>query len=284
MKNLTYKLFLFAFISLFISCGSGNVIDQEDDEDIEPTKELVLSVNDNKGTLYFEEVETEFDILDGNGDYTVTSSDESIAKVRIEGTKVFVDFIGYYTSVTITVSDKREQQKSISMLSHADSLIPTGHTLLMEKGTYIDKYINFGAGGYTIELIKGSSAKASVNENDEIIVEGLEYGTSYFKITDKRGTTTTYDVVIIATYDMGSGSIIIPAINDQIISVRISYGENWKIVDYTESLFEGVYMHQATDTYCASLQIDTSKDVSGRGIVNIINDEGQTATITVTVE
>lgn len=286
MRNLPYKLFFFTLICFFISCGSDNVFDRGGDEDIEPTKELKLSLDNKKGTIYFEEVETEFDILDGNGDYTVISSDENIAKARVEGTKVYVDFIGYYTSVTITVTDKREQQKSISMLSHSESLVSPNHTLLTEKGkTYIDKYINFGAGGYTIELIKGNSAEATVNENDEIVVEALKYGTTYFKITDKRGTTATYNVIVIAQYNLESENIIIPTTRDQILYIRLLYGKNWNIIDSSKSFFGIVSVHGANEfTEYESLQIDTPKDIVGQGSVTIKNDEGQIATINVKVE
>ncbi|NDV94588.1 hypothetical protein D0T84_06585 [Dysgonomonas sp. 521] len=284
MKTLR-NLFLFSTICFFVSCGSDSVIDRGDDEDNEPVKELLLSVDNGNRTLSFDGIETEFEILDGNGDYTVTSSDENAAKVRLEGTKVYVDFISYHTDVTITVTDKKSQQKSLSMVSYAKSLVSPGHTLFTELGkTYIDKYVSFGAGGYTIETISGTSAKATVNENDEIVVEGIEFGNSYFKITDRRGTTATYDVIVIATYELDSESMSISAKRDQIISIKLLYGNGWKLVDFTNALFDGVYMHNATDTECASVQVDTSKEVIGQGVVKIINDEGQPAVITISVE
>lgn len=279
------NLFLFSIICYFASCSSDNVINPGDDGDNGSVKELLLSIDNSNSTLSFDGIETEFDILDGNGDYTVTSSDEKVAKVRLEGTKVYVDFIGHYTDVTITVTDKKNQQKSLSMVSYAESLVSPEYTLLTEKGkTYTDKYVSFGAGGYTIEAISGTSAKATVNENDEIVVEGIEFGNSSFKITDKRGTTATYDVVVIATYKLDSESMSISAKRDQTISIKLLYGKGWELSDSTESLFEGIYVHNATATEGASLQIDTSKEVIGKGLVRIINDEEQLAVITVSVE
>jgi hypothetical protein len=279
------NLFLFSIICYFASCSSDNVINPGDDGDNGSVKELLLSIDNSNSTLSFDGIETEFDILDGNGDYTVTSSDEKVAKVRLEGTKVYVDFIGYYTDVTITVTDKKNQQKSLSMVSYAESLVSPGYTLLTEQGkTYTDKYVSFGAGGYTIEAISGTSAKATVNENDEIVVEGIEFGNSSFKITDKRGTTATYNVIVIATYKLDSESMSISAKRDQTISIKLLYGKGWELSDSTESLFEGIYVHNATATEGASLQIDTSKEVIGKGLVRIINDEEQLAVITVSVE
>lgn len=279
------NLFLFSIICYFASCSSDNVINPGDDGDNGSVKELLLSIDNSNSTLSFDGIETEFDILDGNGDYTVTSSDEKVAKVRLEGTKVYVDFIGHYTDVTITVTDKKNQQKSLSMVSYAESLVSPEYTLLTEQGkTYTDKYVSFGAGGYAIEAISGTSAKATVNENDEIVVEGIEFGNSSFKITDKRGTTATYDVVVIATYKLDSESMSISAKRDQTISIKLLYGKGWELSDSTESLFEGIYVHNATATEGASLQIDTSKEVIGKGLVRIINDEEQLAVITVSVE
>lgn len=279
------NLFLFSIICYFASCSSDNVINPGDDGDNGSVKELLLSIDNSNSTLSFDGIETEFDILDGNGGYVAASSDEKVAKVRLEGTKVHVDFISYHTDVTITVTDKKNQQKSLSMVSYAESLVSPGYTLLTEKGkTYTDKYVSFGAGGYTIEAISGTSAKATVNENDEIVVEGIEFGNSSFKITDKRGTTATYDVVVIATYKLDSESMSISAKRDQTISIKLLYGKGWELSDSTESLFEGIYVHNATATEGASLQIDTSKEVIGKGLVRIINDEGQLAVITVSVE
>lgn len=279
------NLFLFSIICYFASCSSDNVINPGDDGDNGSVKELLLSIDNSNSTLSFDGIETEFDILDGNGDYTVTSSDEKVAKVRLEGTKVYVDFIGHYTDVTITVTDKKNQQKSLSMVSYAESLVSPEYTLLTEKGkTYTDKYVSFGAGGYTIEAISGTSAKATVNENDEIVVEGIEFGNSSFKITDKRGTTATYNVIVIATYELNSESISISTQKDQTIFIKLLYGKGWKLVDFTESVFKSINIHNATDTECAYLQIDASKDKTGKGVIRIINDEEQLAVITVSVE
>ena len=276
------KVLLFLFVStLFVACSS-------DDDPVNPEddiiKDLKLSV---EGYIETEDIEFEFEILEGNGGYTADVNEED-AKVTIEGTKVKVELLSF--NAGITISDKKEQSQSIVIRSLAESLVPHGYGISMDVGTSsVMSEIKFGAGGYSLKKIKGTSAEATLDENGLVNVTSIKPGNTYYKIIDKRGTTADLTIWVFEVYDLTTNSLDINAINDQSISVRLKWGEgNWQLVkDPASPLIEKLSIMEKgniTKEYDI-LQIDTSKDnVRGTALIQLKDKAGNLATIKLNIE
>lgn len=248
-------------------------------------KELSLSVK--PGNIYTSNIDFEFEILDGNGGYTVSVSNEEDARATVEGNIVKVNLLKNTASITVT--DKDDQSASVVINSSAKSLTPTEYGIFIDNGTsYTMKDISFGEGGYTIEKIKGTSAEVVVTGNDELRVSAVKPGNSYYKIVDKRGTKAKFEVYVTTAYDFSSKTLEINAINDQIISIIIKQGVgDWKIIgDQTSPIFKKLTMISKgdKDKKYDILNIATSEN-EAKGIITIpLQDKaGNTAYVTVNV-
>ncbi len=278
------KTFLLLFIGcLFTACSSDDDFNLKADEVI---KELTLSVK--SGNVYTDGVDFEFDILKGNGEYTVSVSNEEDARVAIDGSKVKINLLK--NTAVVTVSDKKKQSASVVINSTAKSLIPTDYSLFISGGdVFTMKDVAFGDGGYTIGKIKGTSADVIVAENDHIKVTGLKPGNSYYKIKDKRGSTAPLEICVISSYDLTDNNIEITAVNDQRVSVVLKRGDgDWKLVgDPLSPVIQKVTLLPKgdIDRKYDVLQIETSKDdAKGIAAIQLKDKSGNSAFITVKVQ
>lgn len=282
----TSLLLLISF--LFAACST----DDSPDTDFEEIKELKLSANGDiltEGeTIHTEDVDFEFEILEGNGDYTISLSNDESAKFSIEDNIVSVNLLKSQTSMT--VSDKKEKTISISIISTAESLIPSDYGIFIGEDKTHKMTINFGAGGYIVEKIKGESSTVVVTEDDYVEVTGLKPGNSYYKIKDKRGSTAPLKVLVPSYYDLTDNKVEITAINDQIISIVLKWGEgDWQLVEPQTSspIIKQVFLMPkgAEEKKYDVLQIDTSKDdVKGIATIDLKDSIGNKAQITVKIE
>lgn len=276
-------LILLLITSVFAACSSQDDLIAEPEAVI---KELSLSIK--PGHIYTSNIDFEFEILDGNGGYTVSVSDDEDARATVEGNKVKVNLLKNTASITVT--DKDNQSASVVINSSAKSLTPSAYGIFIDNGTsYTMKDINFGEGGYTIEKIKGTSAEVIVVENDGLKVNALKPGNSYYKIVDKRGAKAKFEVYVTTAYDFYGRTLEITAINDQIISVIIKQGAGeWKIVgEQSSPIFKKLTMIAKgdKDKKYDILNIATSENES-KGIFTIpLQDKaGNKAYVTVNVK
>lgn len=268
----TSLLFLVSFI--FAACSTDDKA-ATDLEEVEDVKELKLSANGDDLTagenLYTDDVDFEFEIIEGNGGYTLELSDDESAKFSFEENKVKVNLLK--SQANITISDKKEKTTSFSIVSTSQSLVSSGYGISIEKGKTHKMNISFGAGGYSIEKSKGESSTITVTEDDDLEVTGLKPGNSYYTIKDKRGSTAPLEVLVPSFYDLTENKLEIKAINDQVISIVLKWGEgDWKIVESQTSspIIEQVFLMSKGDQEKKYdiLQIDTSKD-DGKGIATV---------------
>ncbi len=278
------KTFLLLLIScLFAACST------DDDPNPEPeafTKELKLSV---QGIVNIENVDFEFEIIDGNGEYTASVSKEDDAKVEIVGNKVKVNLFRY--SASVTIKDKEQQSASVYISSSDRSLTSTSYGIFMSTdSTSLMKDISFGVGGYTLKKIKGTSAEAVMTENDHVKITGIKPGTSYYKIIDKRGKTADLNISVVATYRLKSDNLEITAVSDQSSSIVLEWGAgDWTLVETPlNGILAAVYLHKKGDfaQKYDVLQIDTSKgdNIKGRTIIRLKDKAGNYASIIANVQ
>jgi hypothetical protein len=279
------KTFLLLLIScLFVACSSddNDWNPQTEPEPGEIWKNLKLSV---EGDVETDGTDYEFEILEGNGEYTA-DVDEEFAKVTITGNKVKVELLR--CRVFIIIQDKIGQNAYVYINSSAESLVSIGYGLIMDTDSeYTIKDIRFGAGGYILEKIKGTSAEAVVTEEDYIKVTALEPGKTYYKIKDKRGTTSKLEIIITDNYDLEGNNLTITTTNAQVINVILKQGEGWELVSTPSSpAIKRITLHTKghIDGY-DTLQIDTSEDdAKGEALIQIKDKSGNYASITVKIQ
>lgn len=277
------KILLLIFVGcLFTACSSDDDWESGTGPEGE-VKELKLSTEAN---VSIDGIDYEFEILEGNGGYAVRDANDEFAKVTITGTKVKVDLLK--NNVNVIITDKEGKEALVNIYSSAESLIPNGYGLITNvDSVYVMKDINFGAGGYTLEKIKGTSAEAIVTEDDYVKVTGVKPGKSFYKIKDKRGSTAKLEVVVTDNYDYTGDDLEINTTNEQIINVIFKSGTGWKIAsDPSTPIFKRVVLHTKGHLYgYDTLQIDTSEDnEKGIAVIHLQDDAGNKAYITVYVK
>ena len=274
-------------ICLVTACSKDNSIDSEIDiPDIDDMGQVLkLSV---AGLVTTDKFDFELDILSGNGEYEITTSDEGAAKVSIEGNKVTVHLLT--RDVYLTVSDKSDQSVWLNILSSAKELIPNSYTLLLPKDKTHTMDIGFGVGGYEIETIKGSSATSFVTEDDNIKVTANTVGNSYFMLTDKRGSTAPLAILVPSYYDLlVNENLKITASNDERVNITLKRSEgDWSFVNKPSSplIIDATLLSRANFEITNDiLQFDTNKDNMKGSITIYLQDSlGNRASVTVEVK
>lgn len=274
---------------LLLACGGPFKPDWGDDDEYgpgsHPTPEpsaIVLSIEQD---VNIDDIDFEFEILEGGGGYTVQISERD-GKVTIDGNRVIVNLFRQYAFLTIT--DQAEDCAYVWIYSSNELLNVPGYTTIIDVDQTITNRLGFGVGGYTIEKIRGNSAEAMINENDQAEVKGLKGGNAYFIVTDRRGCSTDFNVWVNEYYDLVDNHLEIEGVTDQVVSVRLLWGEgNLQFYKEVSSpLIRGLslYTKEETGRDYGILQIYTSdEELSGTVKISLIDEAGKLATVTVVI-
>lgn len=141
-------------------------------------------------------------ITSGNGDYTVKSSDESVATASIDGTTVTVKAVSAGSAVTITVTDKSGQEATIQLTVNAP--IPIYDDLGLSTRGPIELNVNEST---TFNIVSGSGSYAVASDNEavatvklrgsDVDVSGMASGNTVITVTDTQsGQLATVNVII----------------------------------------------------------------------------------------
>jgi len=277
MNKWLQRLFsICVFPVLFLNCSSDDV----SEEPVQAVHDLRLSVDNNLLSVY--STDTVFQILEGNGEYIAQVSDEKIAKVAVDDTTVYVSFISNGW-VDITVTDVKGKTASTSMNVYNESLVPTNSiVILMKDSTYVFDFLSFGAGGYKFENIEGDCVELSLKD-DKIVAKALSYGKIYFDIVDKRGSRSESEVWVVAFYELTADRLDINMISDQRTSIKTLYGKNWAVESFNKDLCDVTIIPVGPTNPTDIIQIDTYADRIGYCTILLKDDEGNKATVTVSV-
>lgn len=292
MKTPVKYLVLLLAISLFPACNSGS-----DEEIIDEPRELKLSVQpDEFGRILTEDVDFEFEILDGNGGYTATVSEidgDPDAKVTIEGNKVKVNIlVGNGYGPRVTIADKKNKQVELYIESTNESLhIPGGYGLSFNIGqvALLDD-IKFGTGApYTVERVRGNASEAVI-DNGNVKVTSLALGDTYYKVRDSRGSVLNLTAQTTLQYDMSSTSnfLEIDAKNNYSATITLTWGDEWQIVGLAESITERTHVGlpiTVSGTYDDHyvLFIHTTDKGTGTDTITLRDKDGNLAVVKVHV-
>lgn len=194
------RIILYALCLSFIAFSSVGCSD--DDEVVEFNKNVVLELKDieiDPGK------EASFKITDGNGSYTVKSTDESIATGIIDGTEVKVT--GHKSGVaSIIVTDNKGVSSVVKVLVYSDVRLEA-ESVEMEVYSKTKLRIASGNGDYRIETFNDEAFDVRLETESSgtfLVFEGKETGQEKTEgtitIYDRTGRSTTATIVVTDSY------------------------------------------------------------------------------------
>ena len=296
MKTLLKFVPLLFALALFSACSS----DSDDNTDT-PTRELVLSVKPNQaGVIITDQMDYEFEILDGNGGYTAKISEwngDPDAKVTIDGNKVLVNIL-VRGIVEITIVDVKNNEKSFRLESTNETLVNLlgGHGINMDIGqaSILSEatFFTFGVGApYTIERMRGTASEATV-VNGIPTIKALSQGVTHYKLRDRRGSVLPVNVTSgIINYELQEASkyLELEVKNNDFTTVKINWGDEWEIVKSKQTVVEDLSVgrpFQIGGTYADYyvLFIYTTDKGKGTDTITLEDKDGNFATVKVMVK
>lgn len=179
-KNRLYIAgFLLAAVNLFSGCS-------EDDPSyanlVADKQELTINLD--------EKAEGVIQIIQGNGNYKVTSSNEDVVTATIDNDQILVTGLkAGDANVTITDWARRSTNVKVIVDQLVDLVLKVSSTVMYpNEDKTIEVYT--GNGGYSITVDNPSIAKATINDKGQIQIESLAPGTATFTVKDRRDKTT----------------------------------------------------------------------------------------------
>lgn len=295
MNSYTNSALIFLSVLFFSGCSSMSPddldLERPDKNPIEEVcKEIKLSVptiHENK--IYTDDVTFEFEILDGNGDYTVSVPEsESLTRAiaTLDGNKVKVEIINN-PGCEIVIRDKKEKEARVYLQSRHPSLIIYSGTygLMVGSVTKLGN-IDFGVGGpYEITKVKGDASEI-FEENKILKVKALKLGKTDYIFKDRRGTAAYISTSssLSFTIEETNKSLEFNAVNYMSASVKLNWGTEWEIESLTNNILEKADVSQAhqvggglTEWYY--LMLETKEDGSGTDRVILKNNTGDKAIV-----
>jgi hypothetical protein len=277
-SGLILILFLCTVTMFLTSCSKDDAVN-----------ELKLSTTD--AVVYTDSIAYAFDIVSGNGGYQVTVSNDGVeSKVAVKGNHVNVDLINPSTRVTVT--DVAGQSTSFYIYSSNASLAVMETLVGVSYGHYLTSKLNWGNGGYYIRSNGEYKDVASVDidDNGNFIVKGLHPGSVSLLISDSRGTTNHM------TVEVGSGADITDKALTYAVDKKdglgnytfpIKYGVGgWKVISCSSALKNPWLVVLPKDGHMADdlLQVSIPKDANGTLNVQLKDDAGNLATLTIEIK
>lgn len=282
-----HRLFTLLLPILFLAFSCRSPLDDDLIED--GIKELKLSVVEGKnGFVETNEVDYEFEIIDGNGTYNIdvskTDGDED-AKVTLNGNRVKVNLLAA-AGAELTITDKEAQKATLKIKSTSRLLeVPSFSLILSTDQSYIISNFSFGAGApYTLITEKGEASTAKFVE-EGIKVTNNRLGNTYFKIKDKRGTTANLKVSNILNTDLTSNYLELEGYNTMSITVNFPKNQDWFIVDNSKNAIATTSIARPLDTKTNApvdyqvLFIETKDIGKGSDTITLRNKNGELAVV-----
>ncbi|MGL5689359.1 MAG: hypothetical protein ACRDD8_00955 [Bacteroidales bacterium] len=296
MKSILYYWGIICLLSVMPSCSSeGSETDLDLEEITEVARELKLSIPlINETWIYTDEVDYEFEILDGNGDYRAVVTDnggDPSAFARVEGNKVIVSLLDD-SGCSVTVWDKKGKSAVVYIQSTHESLVVVNHTYFVEVGDIWEiKGIDFGVGKpYTIERVKGDASEIEVKDG-KMYVTAKALGNTDYKFRDKRGTVMSFRSVSSLQFDVQKGETELgfDAANYMSATVTLKWGKEWKIIDssniisYNISL-ERPYVVGGGLSEFYTLFLNTKEEGKGTDFFLLRNSDNEEVTVSMSIQ
>ena len=186
-RNLLYLAgFLLAASTVFSGCNDD---DPAYHELVPNTQELIINFDEtSEGTIQ---------MLQGNGNYKIVSSNEEVATAVAEESTIKVTALTA-GSTHLTVTDWAKKSTSIKVIvDQLSELILATSSTKMYPGESKAVNIYTGNRGYKVTVDKESVVKATVDEEGNIQVESLAPGTAIVTVTDRLNKSAELSVNVI---------------------------------------------------------------------------------------
>ncbi len=212
-KNLLYLAGLLLAIGLFSGC----------DEDIPSysaltvdTQELIINLDETtEGTLQ---------LVQGNGNYKITSSNEEVATAIADGNTIKVTaFKAGKTNLTITDWAKMSTNVQVTVDQMTDLILTTESTTMYPEE---NKTINIYTGnrGYKVDVENNAVVKATVNEEGMIQITSLAPGNTKVTVTDRLNKKAELSVKVVKRLIVESTSPIDYLLTNEPVTIKILDG------------------------------------------------------------
>lgn len=294
MKLRFYYIGILCLLNLMTACNTGSESDLDMEEVVEVVKDLKLSIPQiNEKWIYTEEVDYEFEILDGNGDYRAVVTDnggDPSAFARVEGNKVIVNLLDD-RGCSVTVWDKKGKSAVVYIQSTHESLAVVNLNYFVEVGkTWEITDVDFGVGKpYTIERVKGTASEIELKDG-KMYVTGKALGNTDYKFRDKRGTVMSFRIITNLQFDVQKGEteLKFDAVNYMSASVTLKWGKEWKIIESSDHISSNILLERPyvvggglSEFY--TLFLNTKEEVKGTDIFLLRNNENEEVSVSMRI-
>lgn len=295
MKSILYYWGIFCLLNIIPSCSTaGSETDLDIEEIIEVPRELKLSIPlINEKWIYTEEVDYEFEILDGNGDYRAVVADtgtDPSGFACVEGNKVIVSLLDN-SGCSVTVWDKKGKSAVVYIQSTHESLNVASHFYSLGVGDTVEvDNIDFGVGKpYTIERIKGNASEINIKD-EKIYVTARSLGNTYYKFRDKRGTVLSFTTISSLSFELDESqrTLNFNAVNSMSGSVRLKWGNEWEVAEKSEKIIQRYSLERPhlaggglSEYY--TFFIETKDEATGTDTFLLRNNKNEEVTISITI-
>ena len=186
-RNLLYLAgFLLAAATVF----SGFNDDDPSYHDLVPnTQELIINLDETPEGI--------IQIVQGNGNYKITSSNEDVATAIAEGNKIKVTALKA-GSTDLSITDWAKMSTNVKVIvDQLSELVLSNSATTMYPGENKTVNVYTGNRGYKVTVDKESVVKATVDEEGHIQIESLAPGNATVTVTDRLNKSAEFSVKVI---------------------------------------------------------------------------------------
>ena len=186
-RNLLYLAgFLLAAATVFSACND----DDPSYHDLVPnTQELIINLDETPEGI--------IQIVQGNGNYKITSSNEDVATAIAEGNKIKVTALKA-GSTDLSITDWAKMSTNVKVIvDQLSELVLSNSATTMYPGENKTVNVYTGNRGYKVTVDKESVVKATVDEEGHIQIESLAPGNATVTVTDRLNKSAEFSVKVI---------------------------------------------------------------------------------------
>lgn len=186
-RNLLYLAgFLLAAATVFSGCNDDDL----SYHDLVPnTQELIINLDETPEGI--------IQIVQGNGNYKITSSNEDVATAIAEGNKIKVTALKA-GSTDLSITDWAKMSTNVKVIvDQLSELVLSNSATTMYPGENKTVNVYTGNRGYKVTVDKESVVKATVDEEGHIQIESLAPGNATVTVTDRLNKSAEFSVKVI---------------------------------------------------------------------------------------
>ena len=164
------------------------------------TQELIINLDETPEGI--------IQIVQGNGNYKITSSNEDVATAIAEGNKIKVTALKA-GSTDLSITDWAKMSTNVKVIvDQLSELVLSNSATTMYPGENKTVNVYTGNRGYKVTVDKESVVKATVDEEGHIQIESLAPGNATVTVTDRLNKSAEFSVKVIKKLVVDNGEEI----------------------------------------------------------------------------